>query len=135
MRMRLLLVMMAPVVLVLCLGAIAAAQDAPRVLVRADRVVRDQPDRTTYIGNVVFTIDGVTVRASRAVLQLDEVVLDGTVRLTLPKGAYVFTQPQPAVRRQVAPAPPPAPVPLRLGPMLIDPPMPKPWQPPARDQR
>ena len=131
MRMRLLLVMMAPVVVVLCLGAIAAAQDGPRVLVRADRVVRDQPDRTTYVGNVVFTIDGVTVRASRAVLQFDEVVLDGTVRLTLPKGAYVFTQP--AVRRQVAPAP--APVPLRLGPIQVDPPMPKPWQPPARDQR
>jgi lipopolysaccharide assembly outer membrane protein LptD (OstA) len=75
-------------VVVLCLGAIAAAQDNPRVSTSADRVVREQSGRTILTGNVVLTVDGVTVRADRVVLQNGEATLEGNVRLTLPKPVY-----------------------------------------------
>ena len=73
---------------VLCLGAIAAAQDNQRVSTIADRVVREQSGRTILTGNVVLTVDGVTVRADRVVMQNGEATLEGNVRLTLPKPVY-----------------------------------------------
>jgi hypothetical protein len=80
---------------VLCLGALVAAQ-APPFTVRADRVVREAtwgvggqtppvPVQDTYLGNVVLTVNGVVVRADRAVIKDGEVALEGNVRLTLPQ--------------------------------------------------
>ena len=80
----------------LCAGAIATAQ-APPFTVRADKVVRDVtwnlgglrtppvPVQSTYIGNVVLEVNGVLVRADRAVIKDGEVALEGNVRLTLPQ--------------------------------------------------
>jgi len=79
---------------VLCLGAFAAAQ-APPFTVHADKVLRDViwdlggktsvPVQSTYIGNVVLEVNGVLVRADRAVIKDGEVALEGNVRLTVPK--------------------------------------------------
>ena len=79
---------------VLCLGALAAAQ-AQSFTARADQVLRDVtwelggktsvPVQSTYIGNVVLTVNGVLVRADRAVIKHGEVALEGNVRLTLPQ--------------------------------------------------
>ena len=78
---------------VLCAGAFAAAQ-APPFTVRADKVLRDViwdlgaktsvPVQSTYVGNVVLEVNGVLVRADRAVIKDGEVALEGNVRLTLP---------------------------------------------------
>lgn len=77
----------------LCAGAIAAAQ-APPYTVQADRINRQitwdlgskaaTPVQTTFVGNVVLVVNGVTVRADRAVVKDGEVQLEGNVRLTLP---------------------------------------------------
>ena len=80
---------------VLSLGALAAAQ-APSFTISADRVLRQVrwalggqtapvPIQTTYEGNVVLTVNGVLVRADRAVIKDGEVALEGNVRLTLPQ--------------------------------------------------
>jgi len=79
---------------VLFLGALAAAQ-APPFTVRADKVLRDViwdlggktsvPLQSTYTGNVVVEVNGVLVRADRAVIKGGEVALEGNVRLTLPQ--------------------------------------------------
>ena len=78
----------------LCLGALAVAQ-APPFKVRADKVLRDViwdlggktsvPVQSTYLGNVVLEVNGVVVRADRAVIKDGEVALEGSVRLTLPQ--------------------------------------------------
>lgn len=118
-----------PVVLgaVLCLGAMADAQDDPRVSTSAEKVVREQSGRTTLTGNVVLTINGVVVRADRAVIQDSEVTLEGNVRLTLPKPVYTAETMRGRVRQQVNP--------YRVDTLIIDTPIPQPWQPPPRDQR
>ena len=77
----------------LCAGAIATAQ-APPYTVQADRINRQviwdlgskaaTPVQTTFTGNVVFVVNGVTVRADRAVVKDGEVQLEGSVRMTLP---------------------------------------------------
>jgi hypothetical protein len=118
---------------VLCLGAFAAAQDNPRVSTSADRVVGEQSGRTILTGNVVLTVDGVTVRADRVVIQNGEATLEGNVRLTLPKPVYTAE----AMRDRIQTPPrllktePPVP----SGPKQIDTPIPQPWQPPRRNQR
>lgn len=80
--------------MVLGLGALAVAQ-APPFTVRADKVLRDVtwdlgaktsvPVQTTYLGNVVLEVNGVLVRADRAVIKDGDVALEGNVRLTLPQ--------------------------------------------------
>ena len=115
----------------LCLGAIAAAQDNPRVSTSADRVVREQSGRTILTGNVVLTVDGVTVREDRVVIQNGEATLEGNVRLTLPKPVYTAG----AMRNRIQ-----APSPIREpnvspGPKQIDTPIPPAWQPPPSNQR
>ena len=74
---------------VLCLGAIAPAQDLPRVLVRGDSVFREEPGHTDFSGNARLTVDGVMVEADRIVIQGREVRFEGHVRLTLPIDARV----------------------------------------------
>ena len=76
------------------LGAFAAAQNQPGTT-QADKVITE-PSRTAFAGNVVLTVNGVVVRADRAVIQDGEVALEGNVRLTLPKSSNVYT---PAVMR------------------------------------
>jgi len=118
-------------IVVLCLGAIAAAQDNPRVSTSADRMIREQSGRSILTGNVVLTVDGVTVRADRVVIQNGEATLEGNVRLTLPKPAYTAA----AMRSRIQ-APPRIPEPyVPLKPRLIDTPIPQPWQPPPSNQR
>ena len=74
---------------VLCLGAFAAAQNVPRVLVRADSVFRERPGQADFTGNARLTVDGVMVEADRIVIQDREVRFEGHVRLTLPRGVGV----------------------------------------------
>jgi len=80
----------------LCAGGLALAQDAPFTFLQADRVVvsaqfdpagRTVPEvrQTTLTGNITFQVDGVIVRADRAVITGREVSLEGNVRLTLPQ--------------------------------------------------
>ena len=80
---------------VLCLGALALAQ-APSFTARADRMSREVrwgiggqeaavPVQTTYTGNVVLEVNGVLVRADRAVIKGGDVELEGNVRLTMPQ--------------------------------------------------
>ena len=104
-------------VVVLSLGAIAAAQDNPRVSMSAERAVREQSGRTILTGSVVLTVDGVTVRADRVVIQNGEATLEGNVRLTLPKPVYTAEAMRNRIQKQ------------------IDTPIPPAWQPPQRDQR
>jgi hypothetical protein len=121
------------VVVLMCLGAIVAAQDNPPVPGTADKVVREQSGRTTLTGNVVLTVNGVVARADRAVMQGSEVTLEGNVRLTLPKPVYTAA----AMRNriQAPPPPPPVVVPYVVRPKQIDTPIPQPWQPPPSNQR
>lgn len=79
---------------VLGLGAFAAAQ-APPYTVRGDRHIvsvtfgADPPAGTrtssTFIGNVVLQVNGITVHADRAVIKDGEVTFEGNVRMTLPE--------------------------------------------------
>ena len=81
----------------LCAGGLALAQDAaPWTFLQADSVVvtaqfepggRTAPEvrQSTLTGNVVFQVNGVLVRADRAVIAGREVSLEGNVRLTLPQ--------------------------------------------------
>jgi len=76
------------------LGAFAAAQ-APPYTVRADKHIvsgtlgAGQPAWTrtssTFIGNVVLQVNGVTMHADRAVIKDGEVTFEGNVRMTLPE--------------------------------------------------
>lgn len=81
---------------ILGVGALAAAQ-APPFTVQADRTsilanVTWGPGaeltrvgrQTVHTGNVVLQVNGVVVRADRAVITDGEVALEGNVRLTLP---------------------------------------------------
>jgi hypothetical protein len=79
---------------VLCAGIVAGAQTA-LFTVRADKIEREVawgvggqtapvPVQSTLTGNVVLTVNGVLVRADRAVIKDGEVALEGNVRLTLP---------------------------------------------------
>ena len=112
----------------LCLGAIVVAQDDPRFSTSADKVVREQPGRTTLTGNVVLTVNGVVVRADRAVIQDGgEVTLEGNVRLTLPKPVYTAA----AMRSRITSEP----TPYLIETPKIDTPIPPPWQPPPSKQR
>ncbi len=111
--------------LVLCLGALAAAQSQP-LTTRADKVTKG-PTQTTLAGNVVLTVNGVVVRADRAVIQNGEVTLEGNVRMTLPKGI------------NAAAAVPPSPPVIVTRPFRVetqrDIPLAPAWQPPPRSQR
>jgi lipopolysaccharide assembly outer membrane protein LptD (OstA) len=82
---------------VLCLGAFAVAQTLP-FTVQADRIVREAqwglagrtapvPVQTTLTGHVSIQVNGVLVRADRAVWNEKdrELALEGNVRLTLPQ--------------------------------------------------
>lgn len=81
---------------VLGLGAFAAAQ-APPYTVRADKHIAhatwpsgiNEPTvkvtERTLTGNVVLEVNGVTVRADRAVIKDGEVTFEGNVRMTLPQ--------------------------------------------------
>jgi hypothetical protein len=82
---------------VLGLGAFAAAQ-APAYTFSADRHIAharwgadgiSKPNvrvtQRTLTGNVVFQVNGVTVRADQAVIKDGEVTFEGNVRLTLPE--------------------------------------------------
>jgi len=77
---------------VLCLGALAVAQDVPRFSFSSDNSVREQFDRRVLIGNVVVTVNGVEVKADRAVIQNGEVTFEGNVRMTLPNRFSVSSQ-------------------------------------------
>ena len=77
---------------VLCLGAIVAAQDIPRFSFSSDKSVREQSGRRELIGNVVVTVNGVEVKADRAVIQNGEVTFEGNVRMTLPNRFSVSSQ-------------------------------------------
>ena len=113
---------------VLCLGAIAAAQDQP-FTTQADKVAVG-PTQTTLTGNVVLTVNGVVVRADRAVIQNGDVTLEGNVRLILPKPVYTA-----AAMRDRIQSPPRIPEPyVPSRPQQIDTPIPPPWQPPARSR-
>jgi lipopolysaccharide assembly outer membrane protein LptD (OstA) len=68
---------------VLCIGALAVAQDAPLFSSNADKVV-SETERSVLTGNVVVTLNGVEVKADRAVIQNGEVSLEGNVRMILP---------------------------------------------------
>ena len=86
MRKRILTVV---VCLVLGLGAFAAGQvqrslQAPSFTVQADKMAQDASETITLTGGVSFTVNGVLVRAERAVVKGREVALEGNVRLTLP---------------------------------------------------
>lgn len=81
---------------VLGLGVFAAAQEQAYT-VQSDRYIShatigngvDQPAVTvtgrTLVGNVVLRVNGVTVRADRAVIKDGEVTFEGSVRMTLPQ--------------------------------------------------
>ena len=83
----------------LCLGAFAAGQAPPFKILQADSVsgeavFGDSAGRTvpvtrrsTLTGNVLLEVNGLLVRADRAVAdhQSGEIRLEGNVRLTLPK--------------------------------------------------
>ena len=78
---------------VLGLGALAVAQ-APPYTVRSDSVLVNatwgagQPlevRKRTLVGNVVLEVNGVVVRADRAVINDGEVSFEGNVRMTLPQ--------------------------------------------------
>jgi len=75
----------------LCVGALAVAQDAPRFSSSADKVV-SEPERRVLTGNVVVTLNGVEVKADRAVIQGRDVSLEGNVRMTLPSRITVTSQ-------------------------------------------
>jgi len=68
---------------VLWMGAIATAQDPP-FTVQGDRVAV-ATGQTTLTGHVFLEVNGVLVRADRAVIKDREVALEGNVRLTLPQ--------------------------------------------------
>ena len=76
---------------VLCLGALAVAQDIPRFSSSADKAV-SEARRRVLTGNVVVTLNGVEVKADRAVIQNGEVSLEGNVRMTLPSRVMVSSQ-------------------------------------------
>ena len=116
------------VVVVLCLGAAAVAQGPAKIT--GERFVKGASGESTVTGNVVVEVNGVVVRADRAVIRNGEVTLDGNVRMTLPKSAYTAT----TMRDRIwtTPAAAPTPARLRLGRQQIDPPMPKPWEPAQR---
>jgi hypothetical protein len=67
----------------LCAGMFAAAQDKPAVITSGTALVV-APGQKTYLYNVMFSVNGVTVRADRAVIEDREVALEGNVRMTLP---------------------------------------------------
>jgi lipopolysaccharide assembly outer membrane protein LptD (OstA) len=67
----------------LCIGALAVAQ-APQLSVQADNFVREVSGQTTLTGGVSIMVDGVLVRADKAVVKGREVSLEGNVRMTLP---------------------------------------------------
>jgi lipopolysaccharide assembly outer membrane protein LptD (OstA) len=77
---------------VLCVGALAVAQDLPRFSFSSDNSVREQFDRRVLTGNVVVTVNGVEVKADRAVIQNGEVTFEGNVRMTLPNGFSVSSR-------------------------------------------
>src|SRR4030095_6412552 len=65
----------------------AQGQAAPAVVLSPDRrVLNITGNGVVYLYNVMFKVNGVTVRADRAVIVNGrEVALDGNFRLTLPK--------------------------------------------------
>ena len=88
MRKRIVLVAVAAI---LCAGGFAVAQNPPLISVNADNTVTD-PGRTTLSGGVTIVVEGVAVRADRAVIQNGEISLEGNVRMTLPNRVRVASQ-------------------------------------------
>jgi lipopolysaccharide assembly outer membrane protein LptD (OstA) len=90
MRTRVLIVAVAAV---LGAGVFAVAQDSPLFSVTAENVATDtDAGRRTLSGGVTIMIEGVAVRADRAVIQNREVSLEGNVRLTIPSRFRVRSQ-------------------------------------------
>jgi lipopolysaccharide export system protein LptA len=112
---------------VLCLGAFAAAQGQP-LTTHADNVAVG-PTQTTLSGNVVVVVNGVVMRADRAVIQDGEITLEGDVRVTVPRRISLAAQ---TTRQRITPPPP---IPYSVETPKIDTPLPEPWQPPPRNQR
>ena len=91
MRKRILIVVAGAI---LCPGGFAVAQN-PQTEIRlkgdtsmvatADQVHNPASGQITLAGNVSFQVDGVLVRADRAVVNQREVTLEGNVRMTLPQ--------------------------------------------------
>ena len=73
---------------VLCLGALAVAQDVPVIVLgsrqQAATVDVDRSGVRTITGGISFEINGVQVNADKAVVTGREVALEGNVRVTLP---------------------------------------------------
>ena len=72
----------------LCAGALAAAQDVPAIVLgspqQAATVDVDRSGVRTITGGISFEINGVLVKADKAVITGREVALEGNVRVTLP---------------------------------------------------
>ena len=83
------LILAGSVGVVLGVGAFAAAQDRPRVVVRANSAFREQPGLTDFYGNASLTVDGVTVEADRIVIANGKATFEGNVTLSLPRGVPV----------------------------------------------
>jgi hypothetical protein len=90
MRKRILIVLTGAI---LCGGGFAVAQNPrteialkadPRFAVTADEVAPQASGQITLRGGVLFQLNGVLVRADRAVVNDREVTLEGDVRMTLP---------------------------------------------------
>lgn len=75
---------------ILCAGGFAVAQ-IPPVSVSADKRAVDSV-RTMLEGSVSVMINGVVVRADRAVIQGREVSLEGNVRMTFPSRFSVSSE-------------------------------------------
>jgi lipopolysaccharide assembly outer membrane protein LptD (OstA) len=78
---------------ILCAGGFAVAQNPQTenrikadaaILTKGDKIGNLASGQITLRGNVSFQVNGVLVRADRAVVNQREVTLDGNVRMTLP---------------------------------------------------
>jgi hypothetical protein len=112
---------------VLCLGAFAVALNN-RFTKQADKEAV-APTPTTLTDRAA--IRGGEAPAAPAAPAIAEVALEGNVRVTLPKPVYTAA----AMRKRIQAPPPVVVPPYVVETMRIDTPIPKPWEPPARDQR
>ena len=78
---------------ILCAGGFAVAQNPQTeirlkadtaMVAKADTVTPQASGQITLVGGVSFQVNGVLVRADRAVVNQREVTLEGNVRMTLP---------------------------------------------------
>jgi lipopolysaccharide assembly outer membrane protein LptD (OstA) len=90
MRKRILIVVAGAI---LCASGFAVAQN-PQTEIRlkadttmvatADKVLNEASGQITLAGGVSFQVNGVLVRADRAIVNQREITLEGNVRMTLP---------------------------------------------------